>query len=284
MSAFLQLIRDIVRGEADPVATAITLGILALVLFLFFCCRFVKEGEQAAMLRFGRFRRIVGPGFVIVGPPWRSLKRIHIRQTSLRLAAQSVLLQDGVVFKVVGVLVYRITDAYKALFEIANLQEAMGDVGAGKLREVVSGKTSDEMWDIQALRAAIMEGLRVQEEQWGVVMIDFLLVNVEPAGTAQHLFLLEELARRRVDAARITLEGFQKLSAEVGLPPRADSPLWAALAGMAVTAATFPDAVRREDRDGVLGPREERLGHASSLEEENRRLREEVELLKQGDG
>ena len=51
-------------------------------------------------------------------------------------------------------------------------------------------------------------------------MIDFLLINVEPAGVAQQLFLLEELARRRVDAARITLEGFQKLAAEVGLPPR----------------------------------------------------------------
>ncbi|MHB0955755.1 MAG: SPFH domain-containing protein [Pirellulaceae bacterium] len=97
----------------------------------------------------------------------RRLQRIHIRQTSLRLAPQSVLLRDGVVFNVVGVLVYRIADAYKALFEIAELPAAMGDVGAGKLREVVSGKTFAEMWDILALRAAIIEQLRVQEEQVG---------------------------------------------------------------------------------------------------------------------
>jgi hypothetical protein len=277
MGAFLQLIRDIVRGEADPLATVVTLGVLALIGFLLFCCRFVKEGEQAAILRFGRFRRVVGPGFVIIGPPWRSLQRIHIRQTSLRLAPQSVLLRDGVVFNVLGVLVYRISDAYKALFEIANLQEAMGDVGAGKLREVVSSKTSAEMWDIQALRAAIMERLRVQEEQWGVVMIDFLLINVEPAGAAQQLFLLEELARRRVDAARITLEGFQKLGAEVGLPPRSDSPLWAALAGMSVSAATLPDTGLRELRDGAVEPKKERLIAASSVEEQIRGLRAVIE-------
>jgi regulator of protease activity HflC (stomatin/prohibitin superfamily) len=277
MGELFKLINDVIRGEADPVATAVTLGILALAGFVLFCCRFVKEGEQAAILRFGHFRQVVGPGFVVIGPPWRSLQRIHIRQTSLRLAPQSVLLRDGVVFNVVGVLVYRIADAYKALFEIAELHAAMGDVGAGKLREVVSGKTSTEMWDILALREAIIEQLRVQEEQWGVVVIDFLLVNVEPAHTAQQLFLLEELARRRVDAARITLEGFQKLAAEVGLPPQASSPLWAALAGMSVSAATLPEAGQS---DGALGVRE-RPAERSPLQEENRRLREELESHKQ---
>jgi hypothetical protein len=59
----------------------------------------------------------------------------------------------------------------------------------------------------------------------GVTLVDFLLIKVEPAGVAQPLFLLEELARRRVDAGRITLEGFQKLAADIGLPPQADSPL-----------------------------------------------------------
>jgi regulator of protease activity HflC (stomatin/prohibitin superfamily) len=276
MNAFLQLVRDIVRGEADPVATGIVFGLLAVAGFALYCVRLVKEGEQAAVLRFGRFRKVVGPGFVIIGPPWRSLLRLHIRQTSLRLAPQAVLVRDGVVFNVTGVLVYRIADVYKALFEIADLHEAMGDVGAGKLREVVGGKSSDEMWDVQALRAAIIERLRVQEEQWGVVVIDFLLVNVEPAGAAQQLFLLEEMARRRVGAARITLEGFQKLAAEVGLPPRADSPLWAALAGMAVTAAALPESGASAPPDGDPRARGERLAPAEGLEEEIRKLRIEL--------
>jgi regulator of protease activity HflC (stomatin/prohibitin superfamily) len=167
MGEFIKLIRDVIGGQADLGTTSLLLLLVALVAFVLYCCRFVREGEQAAILRFGRFHRIAGPGFVVVGPPWRSLLRIHIRQTSLRLAPQSVLLRDGVVFSVVGVLVYRIADAYKALFEIANLQEAMGDVGAGKLREVVSSKTSSEMWDVQALRAAIVRRLRDQEQQWG---------------------------------------------------------------------------------------------------------------------
>lgn len=277
MGAFIKLINDIIRGEADPVATTVVFGLLALVGFVVFCCRFVKEGEQAALLRFGHFRRVVGPGFVVIGPPWRSLRRIHIRQTSLRLAPQAVLVRDGVVFNVVGVLVYRIADAYKALFEIADLQGAMGDAGAGKLREVVSGKMSAEMWDIVALRGAIMERLRVQEEQWGVVVIDFLLVDVEPAGVAQQLFLLEELARRRVDAARITLEGFRKLAAEVGLPPRADSPLWSALAGMSVTATAFPEAGAGESRGGAGEAEGDRLVAAAAVEEQIRDLRAVIE-------
>jgi hypothetical protein len=174
-------------------------------------------------------------------------------------------------------LVYRIADVYKALFEIANLHEAMADVGAGKLREVVGGKSAGEMWDVQALRAAIMERLRVQEEQWGVVLIDFLLVNVEPATAAQQLFLIEELARRRVDAARITLEGFRKVAAEVGLPPRADSPLWSALAGAPVTAAAFGEAGPREAHDAGTNGKGERLIPASAVEEQLRRVRETVE-------
>ena len=185
MNAFFQLIRDLVHGEANPAVAAIAIGSLTLVSFVLYCVRFVKEGEQAAILRFGRFRKVVGPGFVVIGPPWRSLERIHIRQTSLRLPLQAVLLRDGVVFNVIGVLVYRIADVYKALFEMANLPEAMSDVGAGKLREVIGGLSAAEMWDIQSIRSAIMERLRVQEDQWGVAVIDFLLINVEPAGAAQ---------------------------------------------------------------------------------------------------
>ena len=272
MGGLIQLVRDVVRGEADPLATAIVVGLFLIVGFLLFCVRFIREGEQAAVLRFGRFLRVIGPGFIIVGPPWRSLQRIHIRQTSLRLTPQSVLVRDGVVFTVVGVLVYKINDAYKALFEIAELQEALRDVGSGKLREVVSSRSSNEMSDIGALRAAVMEKLRDQEEQWGVAVIDFLLINVEPSSAAQQLFLLEELARRRVDAAEVTLKGFQRLASEVGLPPKADSPLWAALAGMSVIAAALPEPPQP-------GKKDERLDEAAKLQEEAKKLRERLDSM-----
>jgi regulator of protease activity HflC (stomatin/prohibitin superfamily) len=81
MGGVIQLVRDVIRGEADPLATAIVVGAGLLIGFLLFCVRFIREGEQAAVLRFGRFVRVIGPGFIIVGPPWRSLQRIHIRQT-----------------------------------------------------------------------------------------------------------------------------------------------------------------------------------------------------------
>src|SRR5947209_14837578 len=112
MSDLIHLLFQFVRGEAGLVPTLLIVGVLALLGFVVYCLRIVKEGEMAAVMRFGRFRRVVGPGFVVIGPPWRSLQRIHIRQTSLRLAPQAVLLRDGVVFNVIGVLVYRIADVY----------------------------------------------------------------------------------------------------------------------------------------------------------------------------
>lgn len=277
MNALIQLLGDLVRGEADAGAAAVVIGVLGLAGFVLYCVRFVREGEQAAILRFGRFRKVVGPGFVLIGPPWRSLERIHIRQTSIRLAPQAVLVRDGVVFNVVGVLVYRITDVYKALFEIAELPAAIADVGAGKLREVVGSRTASEMWDIQALRAAIMGRLRVQEEQWGVAIIDFLLVNVEPSGAAQQVFLLEELARRRVEAARLMLEGFRLAAAEVGLPPRPDSPLWAAMAGAAVTATAFPESGTVDSRAGRDPGGTETPASTPGVEEQIRQLRKVIE-------
>ena len=272
MGALIELIGDLVRGKADPLATAIVAGVLLVAGFFLFCCRFIKEGEQAAILRFGRFKRVAGPGFVVVGPPWRSLQRLHIRQNSLRLAPQAILLRDGIVFNVVGVLVYKVADIYKALFEIADLQEAMADVGSGKLREVVGGKPSSEMWDVQGLRSAIIERLRQQEEEWGVVVIDFLLTHVEPAQSAQQLFLLEELARRRLQAARITLEGFRDLGKEVGLPPGSNSPLWAALAGMNVSAIAGSDGESRTPSNGA--PDTEQLG-SRTLQAQARKVAEE---------
>jgi hypothetical protein len=103
------------------------------------------------------------------------------------------------------------------------------------------------------------------------------LVHVEPSGAAQQLFLLEELARRRVDAARLLLEGFREIAVEVGLPPRPDSPLWAALAGVSVTAAAFSDPGPPDRRDGAAEVRGERSTSATTVEEQLRQLREVVE-------
>jgi hypothetical protein len=110
---------------------------------------FVQEGQRGVKLRFGkavRYRtgknagqpKIVLPGFVFMIPYIDKLKRRHVRQETIRLDYQKIMFKDGMIFQVSAMLLFTVTDVFKAMFEIEDLGDAVETLGLAILREELS--------------------------------------------------------------------------------------------------------------------------------------------------
>ena len=61
------------------------------------------------------------PGFLFLIPKVDSLVRRHVRQQTIELNEQEVILKDNTIWVVSAVVFFRVKDIYKALFEIDDL-------------------------------------------------------------------------------------------------------------------------------------------------------------------
>ena len=161
--------------------------VLVLALALIISLRFVKEGERGLVLRFGQVvrkggkPRIIEPGFVFLIPQVENLVRRHVRQQTIELNEQEVILKDNTIWVVSAVVFFRVKDIYKALFEIDDLDGGVRNLCMGELRTVLQHlPTYDAIKEIDAVSRALMESVARRADEWGIEIIDFRLTNCMP--------------------------------------------------------------------------------------------------------
>jgi len=195
--------------------------------------KFVQEGELGIKLRFGRALldeagepKVIPPGFVLLIPFIETLQRRHVRQQTLRLANQRIMISDGLIFNISAVVIFRVKDVYRALFEIDDLDQSLSDLSMGVLRDVLSGKSHTELYDLDVIAAELLEQLREKAEEWGVEFNQFKLTDCAPTNETALLVNARAAVRMRVEAlesVRDRIEDFDELSptlaaALVGVP------------------------------------------------------------------
>lgn len=198
--------------------------IISMILGFFKAFRFVREGEQGIKLRFGKALRnkqgepkIINPGFVFLIPFVDTLKRHHVRQETIRFDHQQIMIQDGLIFNVNAIVIFRVKDIYKALFEIENLEYSIEDLGMGILRDEVSKRNYTELEDTEKISESLLKVLRVKAEEWGIEFIQFKLTSCAPSTESASLIFSKLGVRFKVEALQEASEAITKLDVDPGL-------------------------------------------------------------------
>lgn len=176
---------------------------------------FVKEGERGGLLRFGRFLRVVEPGFVLVIPFIHELRRVHVRQTTLGLPVQTITLKDNLSYDVQAVVLFRVIDVYHALFEMADLYGSIKDIGGTVLRERLSARSSSDLHDLTLVSDELGKNLAEATKTWGIEILAFKLADVAPTNETAQVLIQPELARSQVAANKILIDGITALSEDL---------------------------------------------------------------------
>ncbi len=176
--------------------------------------RFVKEGERGLRLRFSQVVRkggvphVIEPGFVLIIPKVEQLQRRHVRQQTLELQEQQVILKDNSIWMVSAVVFFRVNDVYKALVEIEDLDQGVRNLCMGELRSVLQSLAGVEaIKDIEGVSSALLAATAERAKDWGIELIGFRLTNCMPSAetasavTARGAVVARMAALREVGAA-----------------------------------------------------------------------------------
>lgn len=212
--------------------------------------KFINEGELGIKLRFGKALRdkegkpkIISPGFVLLIPWVETLERHHVRQQTIRFANQKIMLKDGLIFNVTAVVIFRVSDIYKALFEIDELDDSISDLGMGLLRDELSPLDHDELADIGSISEKLLACMKEKADEWGVVFLQFKLTDCAPTPETAHLLNAEVGARLKVEALQKAIKGNGHEPFDLGT---VDPGLAAVLVGIPLVATTTVNAVTKK--------------------------------------
>ena len=94
--------------------------------------------------------------------------KVNVATQGVRFAIQSVTTSDDIDLAIRGALLYRITNARKAIFETDDFDQCLEAIAGGVIEAFIADKTYAELRDRQALKTEIIAGLREAAVGWGI--------------------------------------------------------------------------------------------------------------------
>ncbi|PIE11086.1 MAG: paraslipin [Rhodobacterales bacterium] len=187
--------------------------------------RIVPQSEKHVVERFGRLRKVLGPGINFIVPFLdRVAHKISILERQLPTHSQDAITSDNVLVEVETSVFYRILEPEKTVYRIRDVDGAIETTVAGIVRAEIGKMELDEVQSNRAqLIGAIKEHLEAQVDDWGieVTRTEILDVNLDEATRAA---MLQQLNAERARRAQVTEAEGQKRAVELA----ADAELYAA--------------------------------------------------------
>lgn len=180
------------------------------IYFVITSLRFVPEASLGVKLRFGRVVRdwhgkpkIYKPGFVLLIPHIENLAKHMVRQQTIMLPDQVVTLKDDTGWDTNAYIKFRIVDLYKAMFEIDGLELAIRNAAMSKIRSVLQTlENYHEIKDVEGLSKRLMQEMKLEQEQWGIEISDFHLVNCAPTAATANIITITARTKTSIDAVK----------------------------------------------------------------------------------
>jgi len=193
-----------------PDTSAIAFGFLAVVsLFpLPATVAINKEWEEAIILRFGKFERLVGPGFFFKWPYVETFLKQDKRIITLDIQRQEVMTKDNISVTVDAVVFVKVVNTKDSIVNIRNAWDSVMKIAQTTMRDVVGDVELDELL---ARRDEVADKIATIVDQetadWGVDITSVNLQTVELPEDMKRVIARQAEAEREKRAVIIKSEG-----------------------------------------------------------------------------
>ena len=186
--------------------TYVIIGILV-ILFLS-SIKQINEYERGIKFRFGKFNKIMNPGWNIVLPIINSYKKIDVRTKAVDVPEQEAITRDNVSIKINAVIYYKIFDASKAILAVENFYYAVSQLAQTTMRNAVGSVSLDELLgEREKISNEICSIIDEATDPWGIEV-----ENVE----LKDISLPEEMKRVIAKAAEAEREKIAVITKAAG--------------------------------------------------------------------
>jgi len=183
----------------------------------------VESGHIGVKFSFGRVVRTCEPGFYPLVPVFQVIRIVPSRARTLDLPRQTLATDDGLVFEVDANIVYRVTDASKALVEVRDYEAALEQVLSLSVHEVLAARDRSALKVSAALDRALAHAMQQRVAAWGITVERAGFTSIRPLQQTTRITQLRSRLRTRASVvetlARHELEPTMALGL-VGSPTR----------------------------------------------------------------
>lgn len=184
----------------------VIIGILV-ILFLS-SIKQINEYERGIKFRFGKFNKIMNPGWNIVLPIINFYKKIDVRTKAVDVPEQEAITRDNVSIKINAVIYYKIFDASKAILAVENFYYAVSQLAQTTMRNAVGSVSLDELLgEREKISNEICSIIDKATDPWGIEV-----ENVE----LKDISLPEEMKRVIAKAAEAEREKIAVITKAAG--------------------------------------------------------------------
>ncbi|RUT73290.1 slipin family protein [Ancylomarina longa] len=187
------------------------------ILFVFFLLsgiRIIFEYKRALKFRFGKYIKILEPGFRWVIPVVETIKIVDIRVITINIDSQEVMTADNVPCRIDGVVFFKIDNPEKAVLEVEEYKFAIMQLAQAALRDVC-GKV--ELDTILSKREEMGKNIKTIVERetkvWGIMIIDVKIKDIQLPENMRRM-MANQAEAERSRRARIILALAEEQAAE----------------------------------------------------------------------
>ncbi len=190
----------------------------------------IRQSEVMVIERLGSFNRVLESGINIIIPfiekprPISMIRymrmgeeyhtvtsdevRIDRRETVMDFPGQPVVTTDNVTVKINGALYYQIIDPRRAVYEVANMSQAVEVLAKTTLRSVVGKMELDKLFESRSeVNSAIQAEMEEAASKWGVKLTRVEVQDISMPEEVEEAMRLQMAAERKRRATVTEAEG-----------------------------------------------------------------------------
>ena len=192
----------------------ILIGVVALVLVitLIRMVKIVPQQRNDVVERLGKYNRTLTPGLNILVPFIDQVRtKVDLREQVVSFPPQPVITSDNLVVSIDTVLYYRVTDAVRATYEIANFIQAIEQLTITTLRNVIGSmdleRSLTSRTEVNNQLAAVLDE---NTGRWGIKVARVEIKAIEPPPSIRDAMEKQMRAERDRRAAILNAEGVKQ--------------------------------------------------------------------------
>jgi regulator of protease activity HflC (stomatin/prohibitin superfamily) len=183
--------------------------LLLVVITIFAAAKTVPQGQVWTVERFGAYVRSLQPGLNFLIPYIdRVGRKLNVQEQVLDIPEQSVITGDNATVAADGVIYYRILEADKAAYQVANLNQALSTLAMTNIRAVIGDMALDAaLSSRERINTSLLTILDGATHPWGVKVSRVEIRKIEPPENLIRAMNLQMTAERERRAAVAKAEG-----------------------------------------------------------------------------
>ena len=141
--------------------------------------RQINEYERGILFTFGKYSKVLNPGWHVILPIIQFYKKVDIRTKAVDVPEQETITRDNVSIRINAVIYYKVFDAGKAIVEVENFYYAVSQLAQTTMRNIVGSVTLDQLLsDRERISSEICTVIDKATDAWGIKVENVELKDV----------------------------------------------------------------------------------------------------------